>query len=302
MLTGIHFLLTYTCNYECDHCFVRSGPRTEGTFTLAQIKDVLKESKKIGTVEWIYFEGGEPFLFFPLLVEGIKAARRRGFKVGIVTNAYFGISEEDSLLWLRPLQKLGVEDVSLSDDSFHFDGKDVSPARRALAAARRLGLPAGTICVEKPKTGAGGGQAKSAPITGGVAMFRGRAAEKLTEGLPRKHWADFTECPYEDLREPKRVHVDSYGTVHLCQGLSMGNMWKTRLSRLVRKYDAEMHPICGPLVKGGPAALAREYGIGQEARYVDACHCCYMLRTALLDRFPEFLAPRQVYPAGEGER
>jgi hypothetical protein len=46
---------------------------------------------------------------------------------------------------------------------------------------------------------------------------------------------------------------------------------------------------------GGPAQLAREYGVVLESGYVDECHCCYLVRKALVDRFPEHLAPRQVY-------
>ena len=46
MLTGIHFLLSYKCNLECDHCFVYSGPRAEGTFSLSQIRKVLEEAVK----------------------------------------------------------------------------------------------------------------------------------------------------------------------------------------------------------------------------------------------------------------
>lgn len=41
MLTGIHFLLTYACNFECDHCFVYGGPRAKGTFTVGQVRDAL---------------------------------------------------------------------------------------------------------------------------------------------------------------------------------------------------------------------------------------------------------------------
>ena len=73
MLTGIHFLLTYTCNFECDHCFLYCSPRARGAFTLGQVKQVLDDAEKLGTVEWIYFEGGEPFLYFPLLVESIRS-------------------------------------------------------------------------------------------------------------------------------------------------------------------------------------------------------------------------------------
>ena len=58
MLTGIHFLLSYQCVYECDHCFVFGSPNARGTFTLAQIQRVLDEARALGTVKQIYFEGG----------------------------------------------------------------------------------------------------------------------------------------------------------------------------------------------------------------------------------------------------
>ena len=74
MITGIHFLLSYACNLTCDHCFLYCSPTSKGTMTLKQIKAVLEESKQIGTVQEAYFEGGEPFLFYPIMVEGIRLA------------------------------------------------------------------------------------------------------------------------------------------------------------------------------------------------------------------------------------
>lgn len=297
MLTGIHLLLTYTCNLECDHCFVYSSPQAKGTFTLNQISRIFKELVKIGTVEWVYFEGGEPFLFYPLMVEGIKIARDRGFKVGVVTDSYWATTEADAEVWLRPLFELGVSDLSLSDDLFHFEDEKENPAKHALVAAKRLGMLANVIRIERPmiEESKNRRQTRGEPIVGGSAMLRGRAVEKLTKDLPTTWWQDFTECPYEDLRNPKRVHLDPYGNVSLCQGLSMGNMWQTPLSELVKNFDCASHPICKPLVEGGPALLAREYGEKHDDRYVDACHFCYSLRLALLDRFPQYLAPRQVY-------
>ena len=74
MLTGIHILLTYKCSFECDHCFLYSGPFAKGAMTLPQVRHVLDAPRKIGSVEWIYFEGGEPFLFYPSLLEGLRLA------------------------------------------------------------------------------------------------------------------------------------------------------------------------------------------------------------------------------------
>ncbi len=296
MLTGIHILMTYRCNLECDHCFLYSGPNAQGTMTLSQIRSVLDESRKIGTVEWIYFEGGEPFLFYPSMLEGVRLAIDMGFKVGIVTNAYGAISEEDAEVWFRPLANLGVEYLSISDDSFHY-GEGNTPAKRGLAAARKLGIPTSPVCIQKPFVEAqpGQDQNKGAPVVGGGAMFKGRAVEKLTEGLPRRACQELTQCPHEELQSPSRLHVDHYGHVHLCQGVSMGNMWKLPLSKLVLEYDPDAHPICGPLTKGGPALLARQYDFDPEAGYVDEWHFCYLVRRSLVDSLPEYLAPRQVY-------
>ena len=38
VLTGLQLLLTYTCLYECDHCFLYCGPRAQGTFTVDQLE------------------------------------------------------------------------------------------------------------------------------------------------------------------------------------------------------------------------------------------------------------------------
>lgn len=297
MLTGVHFLLTYKCNLECDHCFVYSGPRAQGTFTLSQVKTVLEELVKIGTIKQVYLEGGEPFLFYPLMVEGVRIAHEKGFDTGIVTNAYWATTEEDAELWLKSLFELGISDLRLSDDAFHSGDIEENPAKHALAGARRLGMPVGVISIEEPSTKEGEDkpEVKGESVIGGSTMFRGRAVEKLTAGLPTRLWQDITECPYEDLRNPKRVHLDAYGNVHLCQGLSMGSMWRRPLSELIENYDYRSHPICRPLAEGGPARMAREYGIEHDSEYVDACHLCYTLRLELLDRFPEYLAPRQVY-------
>ena len=296
MLTGIHILLTYKCLYECDHCFVYSSPEAEGTFTFKQIKNILEEAKKIGSIEWIYFEGGEPFLYYPILIESIKTARKNGFKVGIVTNAYFAETEEDAKIWLKPLKEIGVLDLSISDDNFHNEGEKDSPAKIAVKTAKKLGISTGSISIEEPKVICTPQERKKGePVVGGDVMFKGRAVEKLSAGLPRRNWREFTECPFEDLVNPERVHVDAYGNVHLCQGISMGNMWKTPLSELVKNYNYKNHPVCKPIVEGGPAKLTEELKVEHEDGYIDACHLCFDVRKRVIEKFPQYLAPKQVY-------
>lgn len=297
MLSAIHFLLTYACNYECDHCFLYCSPNSKGTFTLAQIKEVLEEAKKINTIECVYFEGGEPFLYYPIMVEGLNMANKMGFKTGIVTNSYWATSIDDALIWLKPFSDLGITYLDISDDTFHFEDEKTNLAKNARKAANVLNLPSSSITIDKPSVDEGivKDHEKGTPVIKGGAMFRGRAVETLIEGLPKVEWESLKKCPYEDLEGLGRVHLDPFGNVHICQGLSIGNFCETPLSKLIEKYNAHNHPICGPLIRGGPAQLVREYQIEHDNEYVDECHLCFMARLKLLDKFPQYLNPKQVY-------
>ncbi|MFX0046893.1 MAG: radical SAM protein [Candidatus Hermodarchaeota archaeon] len=297
MLTGIHFLLTYKCNFECDHCFLYCGPHSEGTFTLEQIRSVLDEAVKIGTIEWIYFEGGEPFLFYPIMLEGIKLATEKGFKIGIVTNSYWATCTEDAELWLKYLVDLGVKDFTVSDDDFHFGTETENLSKIARSAANKLKLPVSSISINEPtvELRSESKYEKGEPVIGGGVTFRGRAVETLIEGLPRRKWNALIECPYEDFIGLGRIHVDPFGNAQICQGLSIGNFWETALSELIRDYKPDDHPICGPLLRGGPTQLVKDLGVKHEESYVDECHMCYEARLALIDKFPQYLTPKQVY-------
>jgi hypothetical protein len=293
-LSGLHLLLTYGCTCECDHCFVWSSPRQSATLTIEQIEDVLQQTLALRTVEWFYFEGGEPFLYHAPLVWGVRRAAELGFRVGLVSNAYWATSERDAEVWLRDLAGL-VEDFSMSCDRYHGDAEQQRRVDAAIAAAARLEIPTSVIRIAEP------GRADAAPAMGQLPpgesslMYRGRAAVALTAGAPRVPGESLTACPHEDLREPGRVHVDPYGYVHLCQGICLGNLFETPLAEILAAYRPDAHPIAGPLLAGGPAELARRHGLEVAGGWADACHMCYATRLQLRTRYPEILAPDVVY-------
>ena len=297
MLSGIHFLLTYKCTFDCVHCFIYCSPRSRGTFTIDLVQQVLDEARELGTVAWFYFEGGEPLLFFNLLQESIRRASEAGFRVGIVSNAYPSTSPDDAELWLRPLAEAGLSFINVSNDVYHFGDAREKPATIAVEAAQRLGIDIEPIRIEPPSVvqTEASAEGRGQPVTGGDVIFRGRAADLLTGGLPLKSHENFTECPFEDLKNPSRVHVDAFGHVQVCQGISIGNLWETPLPELMANYRAEDHPVCGPLLRGGPSALAAETGTESDPAYVSECHLCYSLRKSLIWRYPHYLAPAQVY-------
>lgn len=297
MLNGIHFLLSYACNMECDHCFLFSGPYARGTLTIEQIKKILNESVELGTIENVYFEGGEPFLFYPVMLEGIKLSKEKGYKAGIVTNGYWATNPNDAEVWLKPIADLGISDLAVSNDSLHYGDMKKTPAEIAVVAAEKLNLPTFSICKEKPEIKEHEDKAhkKGNPEISGGIKIRGRAVEKFADCLPKRYWEEFDSCPYEELEKPNRVHVDAYGNMQMCQGLSMGNLFRSPISEIVNNYDGKKHPVSGPLLKGGPAELVRTYNLDIGTDFVDACHLCYTARKALINKFKDFLAPKQVY-------
>jgi hypothetical protein len=302
MITQVHILTTYMCTMSCEHCFVCSSPYSEGTFTPSQIATLLDQTDALGTVDKIYFEGGEPFLFYPVMLDGIRQARDRGYSVGIVTNGYFATSEENARCFLEPFPKLGLADLSISDDVFHYENREENAARRAFRAAKEMGLPAKILALEPegsgPEVRGSPREEKKGVVTGGSIMFRGRAAAKLSQYADAGDWREFGTCPYEDLQEPSRVHVDAFGNVQICQGICMGNIRERPLKELVRDYSPDRHPICGPLLKGGPAQLARDLEYTPPPKVADACHLCYLARKSCREEFPGILEPAQVYCDG----
>jgi len=296
-ITGLHILLTYQCNYECDHCFVWGSPWQTGVFTLAQLEEVYRQALDLGSFQMIYFEGGEAFLYYPILVKATARAKELGFRVGIVSNSYWATSLEDAVEWLRPLVEAGLDTIELSSDLFHGEAMETAESRHGLAAARQLGLTtASSISIDPPTGYRDPSEAKPGePLTGGGVMYRGRAAVRLIEGLPRQPWQSFSSCPYEDLANPGRIHLDPLGNLHLCQGVVMGNLFQQPLKQIMAGYEPATHPIVEPLLAGGPAELARRYQLDPQPGYVDACHLCYTTRQTLRPRFPEQLGPDQIY-------
>jgi MoaA/NifB/PqqE/SkfB family radical SAM enzyme len=295
-LKGIHFLLTYMCNVECDHCFVWGSPKTRGVFTLSQIKNILMEATKLRTVGSISIEGGEPFLYYPIMVKATHAAINHDFNVEILSNCYWATCLEDAVEWLRPISEVKNISLSLSSDLYHGESWEAEEVKNAVKAAKERNMKVDIIAIKYPKSEA------SCPkeiegVKVGVynLMYKGRAASKLTQEANKTSWDEFTKCPYEDLVNPKRVHIDPFGYVHVCQGISINNAWRKPFSKIIEEYEPYENPIIEPLIRGGPTALVEKFDVSHDRYYTDACHLCYTTRCVLRNKFPDILGPDEMY-------
>jgi MoaA/NifB/PqqE/SkfB family radical SAM enzyme len=262
--------------------------------SLSQIRHILQQGKESRTVEWIYFEGGEPFLYYAALLKGVQEAAAMGFQVGVVSNGYWATGEEDALECLRPFAGL-IQDLSVSSDLYHWDEKLSRQAQYIRAAAERLGIPINVINIADVETINAASSFGQLPPGESEVMYRGRAAEKLAGRAAQWPWQGFVECPHEDLRDPGRIHVDPLGNLHVCHGITIGNIFDQSLNDICQTYVPETDPVVGPLLSGGPAELVRRYGLAHQENYADACHLCDAARRTLRTRFPDVLKPDQMY-------
>jgi len=295
-LKGVHFLLTYRCDLECDHCFVWGSPKAKGTFTLKQIRNILTEAKKLETVNFVSIEGGEPFLYYPIMIKTLQEAVNLGFHVEILSNCYWATCPEDAVEWLFPVAEAKNVNLSLSSDLYHGESWEIEAVKNALKAAKALNIKAGVISVKYPGTEPPpSSEMEGAKVDSWTLMYRGRAYSKLTEKADKKNWREFTKCPYENFSKQERVHVDPLGYVHVCQGISIGNAWQKPFSKIIEEYNPSENPILEPLVRGGPVALVEKFSLSHDEVYADACHFCSAARLMLRNKYPDILVPDQMY-------
>jgi hypothetical protein len=295
-LNAIHFILTYRCTQRCAHCFHFGAPYQDQVATLSQVKRYLNQIGAQPGVNWVFFEGGEPTLYFPLLIDAIRKARANGLHTAVVTNGYWITSIKDTIPWLRQFRDAGLDFMQISCDELHQNTRLEPLQPDIVDVCAKAGIRCQFIGVEVPMPNAEPLEARrGGTIVDGPIVFRGRAVQELTEEQATWLWSSFDECPHENLADPYRLHIDPYGAVMVCQGISIGNLEQASLAEILETYRPEEHPIVGPLLRGGPAALVREMELSHEEGYVDACHLCYKARKMLRRDFTELLMPGALY-------
>jgi MoaA/NifB/PqqE/SkfB family radical SAM enzyme len=267
---------------------------------MEKVKNVLIEAKKLGTVTCVSIEGGEPFLYYPIMIKTAAEASRLGFLVEILSNCYWATCVKDAEEWLRPVARFNNAELSFSGDVYHGEEWETELVKNAVKAAKALGIKTDIIAIKYPKAKTQcPKEIEGAKIDLCELMYKGRAACELTNEAEKKPWSQFTKCPYENLAEPERVHIDPFGNVHVCQGISIGNAWLKPFSKIIKEYNPTMNPILEPLIRGGPVALVEKFKVPHDEVYADACHLCFMARCVLREKHPETLGPDQMY--GEPE-
>jgi len=309
-LLSVTFLLTYRYTSECSHCFAASSTRKDDPMKLSEVQEYLEEAKKVGA-KWIWLIGGEPFLYFDLLLGAIKSANHLGLKTMTTSNAFWAISEESALKKLHPLKKKGLDCISFSADPYHWEYVPLEFVSNAAKAAKELDMD---YCISSNCYFRGEGHYSVSKLSQEIItrmaghriyadpiLFQGTAAEILAKDAPKQPWTNYNKCNYElcgikiEFDRPTTITIDPYGYVQpgVCLGISIGNVKERKLSEIITTYDIESNPIMKILHEEGPVGLAKmamNYGF-KPTEYASGCHLCYEARKVLLQHYPQYMAP-----------
>ena len=107
--------ITNRCNYRCAHCAFASGETMIAELPLARLEQILDETRALGGRK-IDITGGEPTVREEY-IDILRAAKRRGFAVELVTNG----STLDSVR-LAELKAEGLDAIAVSLDGATYEG------------------------------------------------------------------------------------------------------------------------------------------------------------------------------------
>jgi len=267
----------------------------------------------------VHFTGGEPFLHFALLLDGVRMASDLGIPRYLETNASWCVDAEQAVERFQALKEAGLQAALISCSPFHAESIPLVRTVKALRAAEEVFGPQGvtlylpeflelvqlfgmerTVPLSQYVERFGLDGAQSVLWQGYGIISGGRSGYELGHLTPRYPVESFAQADcVMDILYAHHSHLDPYGNYisGFCGGLTIGD-WHD-LPHLLADFRAGRYPpLVEVLVKQGPYGLCRlaerEFGYSLLAEgYTGKCHLCVDVRRHLVERsdFAELRPP-----------
>ncbi|MGA9351868.1 MAG: radical SAM protein [Anaerolineae bacterium] len=308
--TDLGIIMSYQCQCACKHCLYNCGPRWKDWMSPQTLRDALQATRAWNHRFQIHLTGGEPFLNFPLLLEGARLAAELDIPCYVETNAGWCLHEDDVAAKFVALREAGLNAILISCSPFH--AEKIPPARTFLAIRKALDAfgQQGTIvylphCLEQVQLF---DAEKTTPLERYVERFGleragrmlwdgysiisgGRSGYALGHLTRQRPAAAFKgqDC-FLEIIHAHHSHFDLYGNYisWFCGGLTIGD-WHN-LPQVLDDFRARHYPpLVDILVHFGPFGLwemaVEEYGYQElPDGYAGKCHLCVDVRGCLYQR------------------
>jgi len=267
----------------------------------------------------IHITGGEPFLHFGLLLDGVRLASELGITSYVETSAQWCTDQSEAVERFEILKQAGLQAVLISCSPFH--AEKIPPLRtlEGVRAALEVFGSEGVIVylpdflrviqafeLDRPtplsryeeEFGVEG--ARRILWQGYSIISGGRSGYELGHLKPANGAEAFarTDCA-ADILYAHHSHLDLYGNYisGFCGGLTVGD-WHDLPQLLVDIREARYPPLIEILVERGPYGLCQmaeeRFGYRKLAEgYAGKCHLCVDVRRHLVEtaEFAELRPP-----------
>ena len=306
--------VTYRCSAECLHCIFGSSPRKGGLMPVADAREYLAETKKLGlTGRDVVITGGEPLLFYEHVLDIVRAAADLGMAPvrSIQSNGSWCTDDELARRRFAELRDAGLGGMYFSADPFHQQFVPIENVRRGVRIAREVFGPE-HVAVHSEKLL----DAERMPTADEhiEAMAAASRAPHMVARAARALGDRLRKIPLEEILEMNcrggktdldpstvwQINVDAYGWVSswICSGLALGNARETPFAEIVLLPLVERPQLVRDMVERGPGAMlgmAERHGFRPKDGYVSKCHLCWDVREAVHEHYPDLLAPAELY-------
>ena len=136
--TDLGIIMSYQCQCACKHCLYNCGPRWKDWMSPEILRDALQATQAWNHRFQVHLTGGEPFLNFPLLLEGVRIAAELGIPCYVETNAGWCLREEDVSEKFTILKEAGLNAILISCSPFHAEA--IPPEKTFLAVQKATEL------------------------------------------------------------------------------------------------------------------------------------------------------------------
>jgi hypothetical protein len=308
--TDLGIIMSYQCQCACKHCLYNCGPRWKDWMSPQTLREALQATRAWHHRFQIHLTGGEPFLNFPLLLEGVRLAVELRIPCYVETNAGWCLREEDVADKFITLKEAGLNAILISCSPFH--AEKIPPARTFLAIHKALEIfgPQGVIVylpqsleqvqlfdVERPTPIARyvkrfGLERAGRMLWDGYSIISGGRSGYALGHLTRRQPASAfrSQNCFLEIVHAHHSHFDLYGNYisWFCGGLTVGG-WHS-LPRILDDFrNRRFPPLVDILVHSGPFGLLEmakaEYGYQELPQgYAGKCHLCVDVRRCLYQR------------------
>jgi MoaA/NifB/PqqE/SkfB family radical SAM enzyme len=292
--SNIEIVITSRCNIGCRHCIYDCKPFNKDKLSKSVITDLIRQAAVLDSVKSVVFTGGEAFLEYSSLVEGISLCEECGLESSVVTNGFWALDSHIARQKLIGLK--GLKTLNVSTDSFHQEFVPANRIRNIIESCHELGIRCGVRVsylndqvseigmIKEQLKGLEGLYTISAMP---VAPF-GRAATLKDKCQTYAYETNGVPCCGAD--DPV---IDANGDVKFCPGglfshpgnslIKVGNIYDETLGKIKKSID--LNPIVHMLRLRGPSGLVqlvKNQAVKDEIQYLppqieevrDLCSLC----------------------------